>query len=169
MVLTSDHHGARLLLDAGTADLGYVPDAGGVVIETVFNPHDLPDEYRDASEEWYAGALADALPEGAEEFTVRDPMLDIVIAVEGGHDDLVAGFSYLLGRVAVTPGGDDETFLDWPSGARMALAMAADLDALHAGGWHDRSAATRRVIEGVLGELGEHAAQVRARMDPRNT
>lgn len=165
-----DRAGLRLLPPAPTVTAlvatghgEYLPDhAGcGLTVETLWDPHDN-------------GAQADLqLDEGGalERFLTEHPELDRAqvdaldadltwspverwTATRTGWDAAYAG---LAGQVAEVPGGDDDTFDYWPSGARLLLQIAGVLGEP----WYADNAerVIRRTIDGIDADFRDELLQ----------
>jgi hypothetical protein len=117
----------HLVLDAGHGE--YMP--GVAQGRTLFDPTEH--DWVEGDEEVALAKLREHLPPEALGFEPYDPTWNIIVELEGTIEELAAAFESLLGDVSGVPSGDDDTFDYWPSGARMLLAFAEDMDELYAG------------------------------------
>jgi hypothetical protein len=152
-----------LLLDAGHGE--YIPSSG--VVLSVWAPLDF-DEPFEYDEDKAALLMRAALPDEAREFECYDPSWCTVITLSGTPGQLESAFSELLAQVSAEPSGDDDTFDYWPSGGRLLLALAVDLDvlAVERGDENQGSEAghlerAQQAIEEVLDAKGDLADELR--------
>lgn len=122
----------RLLLDAGHAE--YMPTTGH--IEVIWAPLDEfvePLESDAVAAEALRIRLRAKYADWAPALEPYDPTWCQVIEWAGTQAQADAAFDNLLEQVAHVPSGDDDTFDYWPSGARLLLQIASDLDRIDIG------------------------------------
>jgi hypothetical protein len=113
----------RLVLDAGHGE--YLPEAEGLRVAVLFDPAEVP--YVD---DGYALEALRATPGVPDGFETVGPTWCVAVEVSGSEEALVAGWEALYEDVSGEPHGDDDVRDYWPSGARLLLAYADDLDRL---------------------------------------
>ena len=149
-----------LILDAGHGE--YMPYAEGVSITDIHYLND--DRYwgaeRPPTDEEAQSLLNKHLPREALGMEVYDPAWCLVITMTGTFEDLLQAFYDLLKQVAEEPSGDDTTFDYWPSGARLLLQLAADLDELRGPSGMSWGETARDVIGEVLEAKGDLAEEL---------
>lgn len=131
----------RALVNAGHDEYALVGEGvtcvwGGDVFDTYDEPND--------DDAWASMGVA------PEERIDADLSWQHVYRIEATRQDLTRAFLGLLTALSQPPGGDDDTFDYYPSGARLALAVARLLGAP----W---PAATEQVIRTAIGEKDDDA------------
>jgi len=145
----ADEKTHTLWLDAGHFEYAWKE---GPQPRAVWSPFEVFDERFIDESEAYA-AMREQVPPGIE---VLDPTWCTVLRVSGTLAELQLAYRSLLEDVSAPPSGDDDSYDYWPSGCRMVMHFAAELDRLDAGA---RVAQAREVILAVIEAKGEGFAE----------
>jgi hypothetical protein len=157
-VIPRDIH---LVLDVGHAE--YLPQVRYCVkMNVLWDP--LHDDTVFEDDPQADGLMRLSLPaEIKTEFQAYDPTWCQVIELKGALNELDAIFGELLEQIEAVPHGDDDTFDYWPSGARLVMQLARDLDQVDEG---MRIHYAKRIVSRVLTQKDpEIAADMRDKLD----
>jgi len=150
-----------LMLDVGHGE--YMPADRELGTVTRWDPAEYYDTSPPSGE--VAGEdMRRSLPEWAKGLEVYDPTWTTVVEFIGPPAALKRAWQSLLADVSSPPSGDDDVFDYWPSGARLLLDMAIDLDGLDNGS-HEHSIRALEVVSDMLADhLSEYADELRDKL-----
>ena len=126
----TNNDSTTFLVSEGHAEYPMPTNVAGLDVTEVWPPAAMSDEERDGLYDLYGSDQVDVwerynpgtLPPDA------DLAWEHIISVTGTPEAINAGLDLLIADISTRPSGDDDVFDYWPSGCRLALDVAAQVD-----------------------------------------